>query len=284
MKKLLTISLALAMLLMAAGCGSTNNGETSGSANSGYEDVTAPGSTPSSSEEVPPSAEETDSTDNSGDTANEDTKCPSGETGDSSAVKPDAKPAQKPASNTSKPTGKTDNKTNSKPSGKTDSKSDTKPEQSSTAKNYSGTLPQLIKSIYAASPVDLDLNDPVAVDLTDSYQVQFYLGLSDASGVQEAYVSEPMMSSQPYSLVVLRMKDGADASAVAKSMYEGINQAKWICVSAGSLAVGSYGDTAMLAMIGTDFGEDIPVSLRSAYAGAVGGKLSVSLDRVDADL
>ena len=79
------------------------------------------------------------------------------------------------------------------------------------------------------------------------------------------------------------MKDAADAATIAQNMYDGINQSKWICVTADCLAVGAYGDTVMLAMVGSNLSKTMHTDLRSAYASAVGGTLDVSMDRVDTE-
>ena len=249
MKKLLTISLALAMLLMTAACGNNNTPPSSSGEDSSYEDVLPPqgGETEGSTDEDLP-----EESDPQGDTENN---------GDANAQKPEEKPESKP-----------ENKPSSKPGNK--------PTESN--KNYSGTLTDLVSAIYAKQSVELSLGDPMAVDLSDADAVQFNLGLSDGSKLKEAYVSESMMGSQAYSLVVVRVKNAADAAGVAQSMYDGINQSKWICVTANALAVGAYGDTVMLAMANSDLGADLHTNLRNAYASAVGAsKLDVSLDRVD---
>ena len=44
-----------------------------------------------------------------------------------------------------------------------------------------------------------------------------------------------MMSSQAYSLVLVKVKDGVDANNIAKTMSEKIDTRKWICVSAEKL-------------------------------------------------
>ena len=148
-------------------------------------------------------------------------------------------------------------------------------------KTYSGTLPDLINAIYANHSVDLSLSDPTAVDLSNSDQISYYLGLTDASKLKEAYYSEAMIGSQAYSLVVVRANSAKDAASVAQSMFDGINQNKWICVGANAVAAGAYGDTAMLVMADTGLGETLTTDLRAAYASAAGGALDVSLDRVD---
>lgn len=248
MKKLFALTLALALMLSMTACGGNANKQPSSSEDSTYEDVLGEDS---SIEDQQPSADEEE--------GNGETTPP---TDDEQEPKPDSKPDDNKPSN-----GGSGNNTGSGSQDET--------------KTYSGTLPELINAIYANHSVDLDLSDPTAVDLSNSDQISYYLGLTDASKLKEAYYSEALIGSQAYSLVVVRANSAKDAASVAQSMFDGINQNKWICVTANAVAAGAYGDTAMLVMANTDLGETLTTDLRAAYASAVGGTLDVSLDRVD---
>ena len=248
MKKLFALTLALALMLSMTACGGNANKQPSSSEDSTYEDVLGEDS---SIEDQQPSTDEEE--------GNGETTPP---TDDEQEPKPDSKPDDNKPSN-----GGSGNNTGSGSQDET--------------KTYSGTLPELINAIYANHSVDLDLSDPTAVDLSNSDQISYYLGLTDASKLKEAYYSEALIGSQAYSLVVVRANSAKDAASVAQSMFDGINQNKWICVTANAVAAGAYGDTAMLVMANTDLGETLTTDLRAAYASAVGGALDVSLDRVD---
>ena len=248
MKKLFALTLALALMLSMTACGGNANKQPSSSEDSTYEDVLGEDS---SIEDQQPSTDEEE--------GNGETTPP---TDDEQEPKPDSKPDDNKPSN-----GGSGNNTGSGSQDET--------------KTYSGTLPELINAIYANHSVDLNLSDPTAVDLSNSDQISYYLGLTDASKLKEAYYSEALIGSQAYSLVVVRANSAKDAASVAQSMFDGINQNKWICVTANAVAAGAYGETAMLVMANTDLGETLTTDLRAAYASAVGGALDVSLDRVD---
>ena len=66
-------------------------------------------------------------------------------------------------------------------------------------------------------------------------------------------------------------------------MYNNINQSKWVCVTAHNLAVGTYGDVAMLVMCHNDLGTEMHLTLRDAFASVCGGSLSNTAERVVAD-
>ena len=265
MKKLLAISLSLALLLTTVACGNNKNEEPSSSEGSGYEDVMNPESSLESSTDEP-----------EGDEA-EDPEAPAEEEEDENTPSGNNSSNQKPTQN--KPASGSNSSSGS--SGNNSSNTSSKP-SAPASNNYSGTLPELINAIYAKQPVELALSDPTAIDLSDANAVTYYLGLNDTSKVKEAYYSEALIGSQAYSLVVVRTNSAADAPAVAQSMFDGINQSKWVCVTADCLAVGAYGDTVMLAMVSSELNPTLHTDLRSAYASAVGGKLDVSLDRTGA--
>lgn len=113
------------------------------------------------------------------------------------------------------------------------------------------TVSDIINLIYKNKSVELYL-DTLSVDVTDANSVKFYTGLTDGTGLKEIAVSEPMMGSQAYSLVLARVAPGTDAASIAKSMKDGINPAKWICVEADHVVAASSGDLALLFMVQTD--------------------------------
>ena len=86
------------------------------------------------------------------------------------------------------------------------------------------------------------------IDVTDKDSVSYMTGLENGDDLEYLVVSEPMMSSQAYSLVIAKVKDGVDADKVAKTMSENIDMRKWLCVSAEVLYATSTEDLAFLVM------------------------------------
>ena len=102
--------------------------------------------------------------------------------------------------------------------------------------NLTGSLADIVDKIYAAHPVDLSLGTE-NVDITDTaWMLPQFTGLTSADGVKEAVVSEPMISSIAYSLVLVRVEDAKNAQSIAQQMKDGINPHKWVCVEADDLA------------------------------------------------
>ena len=105
--------------------------------------------------------------------------------------------------------------------------------------------------------------------------ITYYTGLADGSKVAEVALSEPMMG-QAYSLVLVKVAEGADAAEVAKEMFDNINQRKWVCVEADTKTAACTEDVAFLFMVNSDFAEQVSTeSMLEAFKAAVGTDVTV---------
>ena len=133
-----------------------------------------------------------------------------------------------------------------------------KAEESQTALTVEGTMEELLNKTIEQRPVEF-MGGVIPVDLTDSsedglWALKSYTGLDSAEKISEAAAFEPMMGSLAFSMVLVRVAEGADAKAVAESMKSGIDTRKWICVEADDLKVAGFGDVVMLIMLNSDSG------------------------------
>ena len=148
-----------------------------------------------------------------------------------------------------------------------------KPAEGSTAGGSApeGTPSEIIDAIYAEKTVDLNLMT-IDIALDDADAVRYNLGLEDASKLEAAAVSEPMMGSQAYSLAVVRVKDAADAAATAQAMADGIDQRKWICVEADTLRVMTKGPVVVLFMVDSRLADTVTIDdIEKAFTTVCGG-------------
>lgn len=130
---------------------------------------------------------------------------------------------------------------------------------------------ELIDKIYETVMPEFAL-DKMTIDLSDADTVTWLTGISDASLLSDAAISEPMMSSQAYSMVVVRVADAAKAEEVAQTMLDNINPAKWVCVEADDIDAAVYGDLVLFVMINSEFG--IPAAdFIGAFKTIAGGTL-----------
>ncbi|HPF54730.1 MAG TPA: hypothetical protein P5116_07510 [Eubacteriales bacterium] len=140
-----------------------------------------------------------------------------------------------------------------------------------------GTLPELIEKIYEKKDTGLALMT-TEVALDDAYSLKYYTGLDSADKLSAAAVSEAMIGSQAYSLVLVRVKDNADAQSVAESMKAGIDTAKWVCVMADDLQVAAYGDVVLLIMVDSALSDAVTSDeIVAAFQEVCGGKLTLTL-------
>lgn len=109
-------------------------------------------------------------------------------------------------------------------------------------------LTNLVDTLYAGNENLYPSLMSQLIDVTDAESVNYMTGLENGDDLEALIVSEPMMSSQAYSLVIAKVKAGSNPDEVAKKMSENINMRKWICVSADVLYATSTEEYAFLVM------------------------------------
>lgn len=140
-------------------------------------------------------------------------------------------------------------------------------------------LEGIVDEIYETQPIELNVVT-MPVDITDTeWSLKSYTGLSSGEKIKEAVASESMIGSIPYSLVLVRVNDAADARAVAEEMKAGIDTRKWICVEADDLMVSGYCDVIMLVMVGSEYAQSglTAQAITDAFAGVCGGELDFTI-------
>ena len=111
----------------------------------------------------------------------------------------------------------------------------------------SDDLKNMINTIYNELGDTLPALDFQNIDSsTESFK--YYTGLSDSTNVEFFVVSEPLMNAQAYSLVVLKVKDTSKIETMKQEMYNNINMAKWLCVSAEKLYITNSDDIIFMVM------------------------------------
>ena len=77
--------------------------------------------------------------------------------------------------------------------------------------------------------------------------IEMYLGVKDIE-FEEALASESGVGSIAHSVVLLRVKDGADVEKIKEKIEDNVNPRKWICVEAEEVEVESKGNLILLVM------------------------------------
>lgn len=139
--------------------------------------------------------------------------------------------------------------------------------------NTSSDVKKMINSIYD------DLGDTLPSldyqELNDSTESwKRFTGLSDSTNVEFAVVSEPLMNAQAYSLVVLKVKDTSKIESMKQEMYDNINMAKWICVSAEKLYITNSNDIIFMVMALDDWATPVYNGFKKYVNNNIGKELT----------
>ena len=109
-------------------------------------------------------------------------------------------------------------------------------------------LEAAVNAIYEKHPMPF-MTGSIPAEMINADSYKYYTGLDNNEGVNAVVVSESMMGSQAYSLVLLSVAEDNDAEAIATMMINGIDQRKWMCVEADLIRTVVSGNTVMLVMI-----------------------------------
>ena len=135
-------------------------------------------------------------------------------------------------------------------------------------------LAKMLEDIYAAQDPGLAVST-VGIDTSDAAWFGYYTGLETADGIDAAVASEPMISAQAYSVVLLRAAEDADAAALAEQVLNSVDPVKWVCAQADDLRAVASGRYAMVVMMDSAFAQNITAEqLTAAFLQVVGGEAS----------
>lgn len=133
--------------------------------------------------------------------------------------------------------------------------------------NNNDDLVSLINQIYEGVTIEMPRLQTQALDVTDANMVKTFTGLDSTENIENLVVSEPLMSSQAYSLVLVKVKDGANINEMAKAMNENIDVRKWICVSAEKVYTATSGNVICLVMTNADTAKAVYDSFKAIAGG-----------------
>lgn len=118
-------------------------------------------------------------------------------------------------------------------------------------------LSGMVDQIYEAYPVELMMMTTSAVDLSDESWLTYNTGLTAEQGalVDAGVLSESMTGSQAYSMVLLRVKDEADAQTIADAVLNNVQMNKWVCTMADKSRVVTFGDKVLFVMSNSELAD-----------------------------
>ena len=130
-------------------------------------------------------------------------------------------------------------------------------------------LEALVDQIYDGVSIEMPSVMTQRIDINDADAVKSFTGLDNSENIEYAVVSEPMMSSQAYSLVLVKTKEGTDSNEMAKLINENVDERKWICVSAEKIYTTTSGNVICLVMTNENTANTIFESFKT-LAGTIG--------------
>ena len=135
--------------------------------------------------------------------------------------------------------------------------------------NSVADLTTLVDQIYSGVSIEMPMLMTQELNMTEVDTVKYVTGLENIDNVEYVVASEPMMSSQAYSLMLVKVKDGIDADKVAKEMNENVDERKWICVTAEKIYSVASGNIVCLVMSNEETAKNVYESFKT-IAGSIG--------------
>ena len=130
----------------------------------------------------------------------------------------------------------------------------------------------LVEKMYTETEMPLQSLQTAEIDISDEEMLNYYTGLKSNESIKTVVVSEPMMTSQAYSLVMVKTEDDADVEAIKQEMVDNIDTRKWICVTAEKLYATNSGNIIFLVMSKEELAKPLYEAFK-AEAGEIGKEL-----------
>ena len=136
-----------------------------------------------------------------------------------------------------------------------------------------GEMQALIEKIYTDTEMPLQSLQTNELDVAETEMVSYITGLSSNENVETVVVSEPMMTSQAYSLVMVKVAENADVESMKQEMVDNIDTRKWICVTAEKVYATNSGNIIFLVMSSEELAKPVYEAFKTEANGQIGKEL-----------
>ena len=137
-------------------------------------------------------------------------------------------------------------------------------------------IENMLKTIYSKNEEILPSLETGEIDITDSEMVTSYTGIQNTENVEKLVALEPLMSSQAYSAVALKVKSDANVESIKQEIFDNVNMSKWICVSAEKLYITNYNNIIFFVMADEDWATATYNSFKEYVGNNIGKELEKS--------
>ena len=118
--------------------------------------------------------------------------------------------------------------------------------------------------------------ETMKVDVKNIDEVTSYTGLKTNDDIESIVVSVPMMTSQAYSVAVVKVKDTANVEKIKQEMLDNIDMRRWICVSAEQLYITNSGNVIFSVMADKDIAKAVYNDFKKYVNNNIGKELEKS--------
>ena len=126
--------------------------------------------------------------------------------------------------------------------------------------------------------------ETMKVDIKNIDEVTSYTGLKTNDGIESIVVSEPLITSQAYSVAIVKVKDNADVEKIKQDMLDNIDMRRWICVSAEQLYITNSGNVIFSVMADKDIAKAVYNDFKKYVNNNIGKELEKSNDEENIEL
>ena len=126
--------------------------------------------------------------------------------------------------------------------------------------------------------------ETMKVDIKNIDEVTSYTGLKTNDGIESIVVSEPLITSQAYSVAIVKVKDSADVEKIKQEMLDNIDMRRWICVSAEQLYITNSGNVIFSIMADKDVAKAVYNDFKKYVNNNIGKELEKSNNEGNTEL
>ncbi len=126
--------------------------------------------------------------------------------------------------------------------------------------------------------------ETMKVDIKNIDEVTSYTGLKTNDGIESITVSEPLITSQAYSVAIVKVKDSADVEKIKQEMLDNIDMRRWICVSAEQLYITNSGNVIFSVMADKDVAKAVYNDFKKCVNNNIGKELEKSNNEENIEL
>lgn len=127
---------------------------------------------------------------------------------------------------------------------------------------------------------DLPNTETFEVDVTDTNKVTSFTGLKTNENIEWIVAAEPMMSSQAFSAVAIKVKSDASVDTIKQEILDNVNTRKWICVTAEKLYITNNGDIIFFIMADSDWAKTVYDNFKEYVNNDIGKELEKTSDEI----